>query len=1265
MKLDQKQWQFWIDVGGTFTDCVALSPAGEVKTLKVLSSGAIKGIVTAQSGNQYIEDKQLAGWPVDFFVGYRLHMKHAETPVVVSTYDASSGGFEYEEAILVQAGERFELRCAEPAPLIAIRRILQLGLSTPLPRMRVHLGTTRGTNALLERSGAKLAFVTTAGFSDLPQIGDQQRPDLFALNIRKQEMLYHETVEVRERIDAFGKVIYPLDLESLRTQLETLYASGISVLAICLVNAIWNSTHEQAVAKLAEEIGFEQISISHQLAPVIKVLDRADTTIVDAYLTPVIQSYLETLAGQMPDSQLRLMTSAGGLVPPEKFSGKDSILSGPAGGVVGFASAAEAAGFQTAIGFDMGGTSTDVSRYDGQYEYQYAAVKDGIRLRTAMFAIETVAAGGGSICRYDGQRLLVGPESAGADPGPACYGNGGPLTITDINFFNGKIDAQRFPFRLDRDAVINGLQQIIKEIEERESRQMSIQEIADGFHRIANLKMANAIRQISTAKGYDPSDHLLVAFGGAAPQHACAIAELLNISNVLIHPLAGILSAYGIGMSDVRRFREQTLLQEFSADIADVLQGYRESLTSALREEILVEGIEGKDIREAICRVDLRYRGEEAPIEVELSTMDATVERFEALHQQLYGYTHDGREIEVVAIRVELAAGGAKPVLDFASSSDLSQENGGTVQIRFGVIHEAMCYDRAALRSAQQIVGPAMINDAFSTIIIDPGWTAVVGESGDLLLNRAMKTSAKVPVNIERDPVRLELFNNHFQQIATRMGTTLQKTSMSVNVKERLDFSCAILDAAGNLVVNAPHIPVHLGAMSESVKGLLHGVYDLQPGDVYLTNDPALGGSHLPDLTVITPVFDKGGTTLRFFAASRAHHAEIGGIRPGSAYPFATSLVEEGVIFSNFQIVRQGEFLHDELWQALTTARYPSRLPDENMADIQAAIAANRVGRLTIEEMIEQFGWPVLSAFMRYLNEAVAEKTVRFLNGLSDRPLQFTDQLDDGSLICLTIERRGAEFAFDFGGSGPVNANSLNANPAVVKSAIMYCLRCLIGEDVPLNAGLLAPISVIIPEGMLKPPYDVDPSKRAAVFAGNVEISQRIVDVVLGAFGQVAASQGTMNNLIFGDKQFGYYETICGGSGAGAGFRGADAVHTHMTNTRITDVEIIERNYPVRIRRFAIRTGSGGAGEFRGGNGIIREIEFLKDVDLSLLTQRRRTAAYGMKGGEPGESGENWLKRKGETEFFKLESLVQDRLRAGDVLRICTPGGGGYGLKKM
>ena len=1262
----QQNWQFWIDVGGTFTDCVAVSPLGEVRTLKVLSSGVVKGQVAAVAGNHQVIDEQLSGWPADFFAGYRLQgNRKGAGEFVVEAFDAMSATLHVQGDGNLQPGDRFELRCDESAPLIAIRRILGIGLMEALPPVTVRLGTTKGTNALLEREGSKVAFVTTAGFGDLPKIGEQQRPDLFDLNIRKPSPLFVESFEVRERIDASGKVLQAIDLAHLKDGLLRLRDSGIEALAICLVNAIWNNGHEEVVAAMAADIGFQQVSVSHRLAPVIKALDRADTAIVDAYLTPVVQSYIRSLGDSLSPANLRLMTSAGGLVPTDKFSGKDSILSGPAGGVVGFATAAREAGFELAIGFDMGGTSTDVSRYDGNYEYQYAAVKDGVRLRTPMFAIETVAAGGGSICRYDGQRLLVGPESAGADPGPACYGNNGPLTITDINFFNGKIDAERFPFRLDREAVIARLQAIAAAIQESEGRQMPIEMIADGFHRIANLKMANAIREISTAKGYDPSAYLLVAFGGAAPQHACAIADLLKIKKVLIHPLAGILSAYGIGMSDIRRFREQTLLRRFDKNLQALLDEQQVQLTADLRSEIIAEGVLPADIQEPVCRVDLRYRGEEAPIEVELGTIADSIAEFEKLHHQLYGYNHKNREVEIVALRVELVASRPKPDLKFDDEDWETGESARRVEIRFGELLSAVCRERSNIAPQETIPGPAMIHDAFSTIIVDPGWTATMTGRGDLLLTRVKEVREESSVAIERDPVRLELFNNHFQQIATRMGTTLQKTSMSVNVKERLDFSCAILDAAGDLVVNAPHIPVHLGAMSESVKGLIAGVPNLRPGDVYLSNDPALGGSHLPDLTVITPVFDSSGQTLRFFAASRAHHAEIGGVRPGSAYPFAGSLAEEGVIFSNFQIVEQGRLLHEDLWQALTGGQYPSRLPEENVADIQAAIAANRVGQLAIGEMTEQFGWPMLAAFMQYLREAVEEKTIRFLAGLQGWPFSYQDQLDDGSLILLNISRQGEKAVFDFSGSAPVNANSLNANPAIVKSAIMYCLRCMIGEDMPLNAGLLAPLEVVIPEGVLNPPYHEDPSMRAAVFAGNVEISQRIVDVVLAAFGKVAASQGTMNNLIFGNNDFGYYETICGGSGAGARYDGADAVHTHMTNTRITDVEIIERHYPVRIRCFTLRSNSGGEGHFRGGNGIVREIEFLADVELSLLTQRRTIAPFGMKGGEAGLVGENWLKRRDEAHFSKLDSLVQLQLQAGDILRICTPGGGGFGPKKM
>ncbi|RMI13588.1 MAG: hydantoinase [Calditrichaeota bacterium] len=1265
-------WQFWIDVGGTFTDCIGKSPEGRLHTCKVLSSGAIPGRAEEGSTRQSLVDPLRQGEPEDFYRGYTLTLVDAAGAVLdaapVRRFEGAQGRLVLKRPLKHVprvAGHAYHLSSGEEAPVLGIRKILGLALDQPIPPVDIRLGTTVGTNALLERKGAGVAFVTTAGFGDLPEIGTQARPELFALHIVKPALLHRRVVELPERIDAGGRVLRPLCEKEVREALHTLKKEGFRVLAVALLNAIWNPVHEELVARVAEELGFEHVSVSHRVAPTIKLLDRADTTIVDAYLSPVLRRYVAGIRRSIPRGTLRLMNSAGGLMDADRFSGRDSILSGPAGGVVGFAEVARRAGFEKAIGFDMGGTSTDVSRFDGAYVYQFAAEKAGVRVVAPMYAIETVAAGGGSICRYDGQRLLVGPESAGADPGPACYGRGGPLTLTDINLFNGKIDPRHFPFPLDREAVIARLKEVSAEMERREGRRFSLPEIAAGFTEVANQKMAAAIKKISAAQGYDPREYLLMAFGGAGAQHACAIARLLGIGTILLHPLAGILSALGLGLADVQRFAQQTVLKPLTAEtLADLEARFRE-MEAQLIHEVREEGIPDARILPPIRYLDLRYRGEEAAITVRQPEDGDYSAAFERLHRQYYGYVHQEREVEIVSLRVEVIGRTERPPDVYRSEREGTPEPDDFVTACFqGRPRRTPVFERSRLHPGAHLTGPAIVAEAFSTIVIDPGWEGRLTGRGDLLLTDTAGADRRMVASAKRDPVQLELFNNQFTHIAERMGITLQKTALSVNVKERLDFSCAILSAGGDLVVNAPHIPVHLGAMSEAVKGLLQTVDDIRPGDAFLTNDPDLGGSHLPDLTVITPVFDAEGRELRFFAASRAHHAEIGGRYPGSAYPFARNLAEEGIVFRNLRIVREGEFQEAAVWEALTTGKYPSRSPRENVADIRAQLAANQVGVQELQRLIDHYGWPVVAAYMQHIREAAAEKVRAAMRRFGGRVYRFRDELDDGSPIQVRLHYREGKLTVDFTGSAPVHPGSLNANRAVVQSAVLYCLRCLIGEDIPLNSGMLAPVRLILPGGMLNPPANPDPERHPAVFGGNVEVSQRLVDVIFGALEVVAAAQGTMNNFIFGNEEFGYYETVCGGSGAGPGFEGASAVHTHMTNTRLTDVEVLEKYYPVRVCRFAIRRGSGGKGRWRGGDGVIREMEMLAPVEVSLLTQRRTRRPFGLKGGEPGQAGKNLLLRKGHSQPEVLPPAAQIRLQPGDRICLCTPGGGGYGKPK-
>lgn len=1176
-------WSFWIDVGGTFTDCVGRSPSGEWHQLKVLSG--------------------------------------------------------------------------HDSPVVAIRKLMGLADDDPIGPVSVGLGTTRGTNALLERKGAETALITTAGFGDLLEIGTQARPHLFRLNIEKPPALHRHTYELDERLDAEGRVLNPLSIEGVNKVLSDIRDRGVDSVAVCLIHAYVNNKHEQIVARAAREIGIGQVSVSTELSPTIKALDRCDTAVLDAYLSPVVRSYLADLRKHLPEAQLKVMTSAGAMIDSERFVGKDSLLSGPAGGVIGFAHAAQKAGFSQAIGFDMGGTSTDVSRFDGRYEYRYTGEVAGVRVVAPMLAIETVAAGGGSVCEVADGRLTVGPNSAGSDPGPACYGRGGPLAVTDINLFNGKIDPQRFPFPLDTKTVQSRLEQVAQEI----GGGMSPHQLADGFTQVANLKMASAIKRISTARGYDPADHVLVAFGGAAAQHACAIARTLDMKHVLLHPLAGVLSAYGISMADVQRFAERSVLKPYAPQALTDLEPDFQALELDLTRQVRDEGVDVNEIATPLRLLDLRYQGEQTPVTIPQPADGDWASAFEEMHLQLYGHIHHDRPIEIVTLRVEVTGRIPKPAPQTTKPVKRAPKPKGTTEVYFNTQpYQTPWFERPDLHPGDHIQGPCVIYEALSTIVIDPGWSATVTERFDLLLVDEAQTNRSVSRSTSCDPIRLELFNNHFTHIATQMGLTLQRTSMSVNVKERLDFSCAILDAEGDLVVNAPHIPVHLGAMGASVRGLIDHVTDLRPGDAYLSNDPDLGGSHLPDLTVISPVFDEGGKELRFFIASRAHHAEIGGVRPGSTFPHARCLAEEGVVFRNLRIARAGRFDEASLHDALKGGRYPSRTPEENIADVRAALAANTLGARELQSLIDQYTWPVVSAYMGFIRHTAAEACRTRIAKLDDGCYTFDDQLDDGSPLHLKVTVRGDNMAVDFTGTGDVNDNAFNANPAVVTAAILYCLRSMIGQDIPLNSGVMNPVEIILPTCMLNPPKVDDPEQHAAVAAGNVELSQRVVDMFLGALGIAAASQGTMNNLIFGDHTFGYYETICGGAGAGPGFNGAHAVHTHMTNTRMTDVEVLEKQYPVRLRKFAVRRGSGGAGLHPGGDGITREIEFLKPLQLSLLSQRRTVPPFGLAGGHPAKPGQNRLRRAGATNEQDLGPLAQIDVNPNDVLTVHTPGGGGY-----
>ncbi|MFQ5731783.1 MAG: hydantoinase B/oxoprolinase family protein [Planctomycetaceae bacterium] len=1366
-------WEFWIDVGGTFTDCIARSPQGRLVTRKVLSSGVTKGRVSGVGNSRRVVDESRAGDPDGFWIGYRIEFIESGGSVIATTsvreFDGRSGTFEIDAVTAdIPAGTAYELSSGEEAPILAVRTVLGLRLDEPIPPVTVKLGTTRGTNALLERKGARTAFVTTRGFADVLLIANQDRPRLFDLAIRKPSPLFERVVEIDERLDADGNVLRSPDANRVREQLVELKATGVESVAICLLHSFANAAHEHLVERLAREAGFTEISTSGRLSPLIKIVSRGDTTMMDAYLNPVLREYVGTIrqslgaaesgkrkaesgmnvvreesAFRIPHSALKVMTSAGGLVDADRFVGKDSILSGPAGGVIGFSRVAQRAGFEKSIGFDMGGTSTDVARFDGVYEMEFETQKAGVRVVSPMLAIETVAAGGGSICGFDGVKLHVGPESAGADPGPACYGAGGPLTVTDVNLHLGKILPARFPFPLDRDAVEQRLGELCERIAASPlGTEYSPIELAQGFVQIANANMVRAIRRISVAKGYDPADYVLVTFGGAGAQHACAIAASLGIPRVLVHPFAGILSAYGIGQADVRRFGERSVLQPFDGDALRSLDADFRDLETETTAAVRAENVSDDRIDPPIRSLDLRYRGVDAVINVPRPDDGDYLRRYAELHQQLYGYVHERRPVEIVAARVEVVGRSETPEEPAAMPQARIPMPIETAQTWFdGGERETAVFVRDDLRPGDEITGPAIVCEPTSTVVIDPGWQATVLSRGELVLSacgandvapdashdkvtrrrgdKVMKSQSGHPltpspphlVTASPDPVLLEIFNNLFASIAEQMGVTLQRTSCSTNVKERLDFSCAIFDPAGNLVVNAPHIPVHLGAMSETVQCILADNPDMVPGDVFVTNDPYRGGSHLPDVTVITPVFDEGResrvqspetvanqellpldsqlstldsqpSTLLFFTASRAHHAELGGIVPGSMPPFSKNLAEEGVLIRNFRLVDAGRSREDALRELLLSGNHPTRSVEDNLADISAQVAANNNGVRQLRELVARYSLPLVQAYMSHIQRAAAEKMRLALRNIPDGEYAFTDHLDDGSQICVRVTIDGDRATVDFTGTSPPMgppANSetpqsticnpqsfnLNANRAIVTAAVLYVFRCLIAEDIPLNSGVLEPVEIVLPECLLNPPARDDPAQCAAVVGGNVETSQRVVDTLLGALQVAAASQGTMNNLTFGNEAFGYYETICGGSGATPDADGADAVHTHMTNTRLTDVEVIERRYPVRIRRFEIRRESGGNGDHDGGDGIVREIEFLKTLTVSMLSERRGDyPPFGLVGGAPGQLGRNTLQRTAGGQPAEPEDLggkFAIDAQPGDVLTIETPGGGAFG----
>ncbi len=1275
--------EFWIDVGGTFTDCIGhfLQSGDAVYTRhKLLSSGLTPGTIESLNGTVLFDPLRI-GDPSGFWAGAEItvsgkSVSDSQTWKIVDSED--HGKLTLDTPLPTSLLHRhYEIHSDLQAPLIGIHYLLGIPLRDTLPPISLRLGTTRGTNALLTRGGAKTALLTTAGFKDILEIGNQDRPNLFELNIQKPLPLFTTAIEIQERIDSSGNILQPIDPQQVRKQLLDLHRQGIESLAICLLNAYANSEHEEVIAAIAREIPFLAISVSSTVSGLMKLVSRADTTVLDGYLNPVLSEYIERIRNTLhPNSNMRLLTSAGGLAAADAFHGKDSILSGPAGGVIGFSQAARMAGYERAIGFDMGGTSTDVTRFDGAVEYEYETRKAGVRIVTPMLAIETVAAGGGSICSFDGVKLRVGPASAGADPGPACYGKQGPLTVTDLNLVLGKIQTQYFPIPLNKQAALDRLQTLAMEIEQSTGIIYQPVELAEGLLEIANTNMTQAIRTVSVARGYDPQDYLLVSFGGAGSQHACTIAHSLNIHSILIHPDAGILSARGLGQAQTEQHTQFGVYQPLTDKVlgkirADILDAIDQTTSALLNENVLSKSIE------TTIHGEIRMLGVEATIIVEFPPENTDTDwnvaplaaQFHRQHQRRYGYTHSDIPLELATIRVTARSTSKSPDLPSVKMDPVTAVSLASEQVRFsGTWMETPVFDRDALQSGSVISGPAIIVEANSTIVIEPRWTASLLSQNEFLLeyhDTQPTLSHHSKGELTANPVQLEIYNHHFVAIARQMGITLQHTASSVNVRERLDFSCAIFTADGQLVVNAPHIPVHLGAMGVTIQAILEEHPGMEPGDVWVTNDPYRGGSHLPDLTVITPVFEDA--RLVFFTAISAHHAEIGGITPGSMPPFSKSLAEEGVLLRAFKLVENGVTREPVFVEKLTHHPYPSRSPDVNLADIRAQMAANQQGARDLQQLIHDRGLPQVIAYMKFIQDAAEQKTRQAITALPDGTHRSSDFLDadattgQPATIAVAVTVQGDSLTVDFTGTSPVLPSNLNANPAIVTAAVMYVLRCLINEDIPLNAGVLKPVQIVIPPSLLNPTGQENPHDCPAIAGGNVETSQRIVDVLIAALQLSAASQGTMNNLLFGNEHFGYYETICGGAGATPDAIGASAVHTHMTNTRITDPEVLEHRYPVRLEEFSIRHGSGGKGKYKGGDGVVRRITFLQPLTVSLLTQRRGSfPPPGAAGGGPGQVGVNQLIHTGGREQ-SLGGCEQIDVQCGDQLMIQTPGGGAWG----
>jgi 5-oxoprolinase (ATP-hydrolysing) len=1221
----QPRWQFWIDRGGTFTDVVGRRPDGGLVTLKLLS----------ENPEQYPD-----------------------------------------------------------AAVEGIRRLLGLPAGEPITPAQVEcvkMGTTVATNALLERKGDRTLLVTTRGFRDALRIAYQARPKLFERRIVLPELLYERVVEAQERIGAQGELLLPLDEAHLRGELQAAFDAGIRSCAIVFMHGYRYTAHEQAAARLARSIGYTQVSTSHVVSPLMKLVSRGDTTVVDAYLSPILRRYVDQVAAQMPGVRLFFMQSSGGLTEAHHFQGKDAILSGPAGGIVGMVRTAVAGGHDRVIGFDMGGTSTDVSHYAGEFERAFETLVAGVRMRAPMMSIHTVAAGGGSILQFDGARLRVGPESAGANPGPASYRRGGPLAVTDANVMLGKIQPAWFPKvfgpgadePLDRDGVVAKFEALATEVRARTGREVTPESLAEGFLQIALQNMANAIKRISVARGYDVTQYTLQCFGGAGGQHACGVADALGMERVFVHPLAGVLSAYGMGLADQIAMREASVELPLDATGLAAAADRLEALGDAACDEVASQGVAraAVELRRAI---HVRYQGTDTALVVPFGDLDAIRQAFEAGYRQRFAFLMPDRALVIEAVSVEAVGAGERQVDATAAPEPAAHrpQPDATVRMHAGGWLDAGLFVRESLAPGARIDGPAIIAERNATTVVEPGWQARLTAAGPLELRRVVPRATQHAIGTDADPVMLEVFNNLFMNIAEQMGLRLQNTAYSVNIKERLDFSCALFDAQGQLIANAPHMPVHLGSMSESIKTVIARNPAMRPGDVYVLNDPYHGGTHLPDVTVVTPVYltaprrpavatPRGGSPRTgepgseaevadakpsFYVASRGHHADIGGTTPGSMPPFSQTIDEEGVLFDNFLLVRDGQLREAALNAQLASGPWPARNPAQTIADLRAQIAANEKGVQELRAMVAQFGRATVAAYMRHVQDNAEESVRRVITALKDGA--YTLELDNGARIAVKVTVHAARRAatIDFTGTSAQLPNNFNAPKAVTMAAVLYVFRTLVDDEIPLNAGCLKPLEVIVPEGCM-----LNPNPPAAVVAGNVETSMCVTNALYGALGVMAASQCTMNNFTFGNETHQYYETISGGSGAGPGFDGTSVVQTHMTNSRLTDPEVLEFRFPVRLESYEIRKGSGGAGQWRGGDGGVRRVRFLERMTASILSNGRRVPAFGMAGGQPGALGINRVVRADGREE-RLDHIGSAEMEPGDLFVIETPGGGGYGV---